>query len=113
MFYTVIRCGYFIKNDYIKCYRETDRTRIIRIEPNADPNKSFFMDVSMAKQQRDEYIHIEKCIYTERDDNGKQLADSITLIANGCDVSAGLIKFKGTFIHRNMSGLTSYFQNEQ
>ena len=34
---------------------------------------------------------------TDGDDNGKQLADSIMLIENGCDVSAGLIKFKGTF----------------
>ena len=67
----------------------------MRISPNADPNESFFIDVSMADQQRDEYVHIEQCIYTERDDYGVQLGDSIMLIEDGCDLSGGLIKFKG------------------
>ena len=67
----------------------------MRISPNADPNESFFIDVSMADQQRDEYVHIEQCIYTERDDYGVQLGDSIMLIKDGCDLSGGLIKFKG------------------
>ena len=69
----------------------------MRISPNADPNESFFIDVSMADQQRDEYVHIEQCIYTERDDYGVQLGDSIMLIEDGCDLSGGLIKFKGIF----------------
>ena len=83
--------------DCTKCFTETERTHIIRIEPNADTNESFLMDLSMKDQQRDEYLHIEQCIYTERDDNGNQLGNSITLIEDGCDVSGGLIEFKGTF----------------
>ena len=56
----------------------------------------------MNDQQRDEYLHIEQCIYTERDDNGNQLGNSITLIEDGCDVSGGLIEFKGTFCCLNI-----------
>ena len=52
----------------------------------------------MDDYHRNEYLHIEQCIYTERDDNGNQLGNSITLIEDGCDVSGGLIEFKGTFL---------------
>ena len=51
----------------------------------------------MDDHHRDEYLHIEQCVYIERDDDGNQLGESITLIADGCDVSGGLIEFKGTF----------------
>ena len=83
----------------------------MRISPNADPNESFFIDVSMADQQRDEYVHIEQCIYTERDDYGFQLGDSIMLIEDGCDLSGGLIKFKGIF--RSINCINPYTSIER
>ena len=67
----------------------------MRIGPNADPEKMFFVDVSFEDQSRDEYLHIEDCMYTEHDENGIQMGNGIKLIENGCDMSGGLIKFKG------------------
>ena len=67
----------------------------MRIGPNADPEEMFFVDVSFEDQSRDEYLHIEECIYTEHDENGIQMGNGIKLIENGCDMSGGLIKFKG------------------
>ena len=72
----------------------------MRISPNADPDDSFFIDIKMENQERDEYIHIEECMYTERDDYGEQVGDSILLIEDGCDLSGGLIQFKGYYIIR-------------
>jgi len=77
-----------------QCNTETNRTHIMRISPNADPDDSFFIDIKMENQERDEYIHIEECMYTERDDFGEQVGDSILLIEDGCDLSGGLIQFK-------------------
>ena len=54
------------------------------------------------ESRRDEYVHIEQCVYTERDDNGVQLGDSIKLIENGCDLSGGLIRFKGTYLFEHI-----------
>ena len=73
----------------------------MRISPNADPDESFFIDISInnaTSTRRDEYVHVEQCIYTERDNYGVQLGDSITLIKDGCDLSGGLIQFKGIYL---------------
>ena len=69
----------------------------MRIGPNADPKEMFFVDVSFEDQARDEYLHIEECTYKEYDENGVQMGNTINLIENGCDISGGLIKFKGDF----------------
>ena len=48
-------------------------------------------------KHKNEYLHIDQCIYTEYDGDEKALGQQLELIKDGCDETSGLIKFKGFY----------------
>ena len=49
-------------------------------------------------EHKDEYLHIDQCIYTEYDGNDVEIGDKLKLIEDGCDETYGLIQFKGCLL---------------